>query len=85
MSLTDAQRAALSEAVAAYEPVAHEFYANLRKEEDVEVAASGVKSFRMSPEAEAAFVAHARSVQWDKLQEANSPYWDQLRATLPAE
>ena len=85
MSLTDAQRAALSDAVFDYEPVAHEFYANLRKEEDVEVAAAGVKSFRMSPDAEAAFVAHARSVQWDKLQEADSPYWDQLRAALPAE
>ncbi|MDE2913396.1 MAG: TRAP transporter substrate-binding protein DctP [Paracoccaceae bacterium] len=84
-SLNDAQRLALREAVEAYEPVAFEYYANLRMEEDVDVAAAGVKSFRLSPEAEAAFVAHARTVQWDKLQEANSPYWDQLRAALPAE
>ena len=84
-SLTDAQRNALSAAVEAYEPVAHAFYSNLRKEEDAEVAAAGVQSFTLSPEAEAEFVAHARSVQWDKLQEANSPYWEALRAALPAE
>lgn len=84
-SLTDAQRQALSDAVEAYEPVAHAFYANLRKEEDAEVEAAGVKSYRLSPEAEAAYVAHARTVQWDKLQAADSPYWDQLRAALPAD
>jgi len=84
-SLNEAQQNALSEAVLAYEPVAYEYYKNLAAEERAEVEAAGVKSYSLSPEAEAAFVAHARSVQWDKLQEAGSPHWDALRAALPAE
>ena len=81
--LTEAQQTALMDAVRNYEPVAYEYYANLRLEEDKEVEAAGVMSFTLSPEAEAAFVAHARSVQWDKLQEAGSEHYDTLRAVLP--
>lgn len=81
--LSEEQQTVLREAVAAYEPVAHEFYAELRKEEDVEVANAGVKSFRMTPEAEAEFVAHAQSVQWERLQASGSTYYDALRDVLP--
>ncbi len=84
-SLTDAQRTALTDAVIAYEPVAHEFYQNLAKEEAATVAASGVKSFTFSPEAEAAYVEHARNVQWDKLKDTGSEHYDALRAALPAD
>ena len=84
-SLTDAQRTALSEAVKSFEPEAHAFYEDLAAKERAEVEASGVKSYTLSPEAEADYVAHARTVQWDKLQSADSPYWDQLRAALPAD
>ncbi len=82
-SLTEAQQSALMDAVRDYEPVAYDYYANLRLEEDKEVEAAGVMSFTLSPEAEAAFVAHARSVQWDKLKESGSEHYDALRAVLP--
>ena len=81
--LDDGQRAALSDAVKAYEPVAFEYYRNLAEEERAEVEAAGVKSFNLSAEAEAAFVAHARTVQWDKLKDSGSEHYDALRKALP--
>lgn len=84
-SLTDEQRTALSEAVEAYEPVAHEFYANLAAEERAEVEAAGVQSFTLSPEAEAAYVAHARSVHWEKVLADAPENYEALREALPAE
>ena len=82
-SLTDAQRTALSDAVRAYEPVAYEYYKNLAAEERAEVEASGVKSFTMSPEAEAAFVAHAQSLQWEQVKAKAPDNYEALRAALP--
>ena len=84
-SLNDAQRGALADAVRDYEPVAYEYYENLAAEERAEVEAAGVKSFRLSPEAEAAFVAHARSVHWDKVKADAPDNYDALRAALPPE
>ena len=81
--LNDEQRAALSEAVEAYEPVAHEYYRKLAEEERAQVTAAGVKSFKLSPEAEAAYVAHARSVQWEKLKSSGSAHYDALREAFP--
>ena len=82
-SLTDAQRTALSDAVREYEPVAYEYYANLAAEEREEVKAAGVKSFRLSPEAEAAFVAHAQSLQWEQVKARAPENYEALRAVLP--
>jgi len=82
-SLNDAQRKALGDAVKAYEPVAHKFYKNLAVEEGAKVTAAGVKSFKLSTKAEAAFVGHARGVQWSKLKAAKSPYYDALRTAFP--
>ncbi len=82
-SLNDAQRAALSEAVKAYEPVAHEYYRGLAKEERAKVEASGVKSFTLSPEAEAAYVDHAKSVHWDQVKAKAPDNYDALRAVMP--
>ena len=84
-SLTDQQRAALADAVRDYEPVAYEYYENLAAEERKEVEAAGVKSFTLSPEAEAAYVAHARSVHWDKVKADAPDNYDALRAVLPPE
>ena len=84
-SLTDDQRAALAGAVEAYEPVAHAYYEMLAAEERAEVEASGVQSFTLSPEAEAAFVAHARSVHWEKVRADVPDSYDELRAAFPPE
>ena len=82
-SLTDAQRTALSDAVRDYEPVAYEYYKNLAAEERAKVEASGVKSFTLSPEAEADFVAHAQSLQWEQVKAKAQDNYDALRAALP--
>lgn len=84
-SLSDDQRTALSDAVIAFEPVAHEFYQNLAEEDRALVEAAGVKSFTLSPEAEAAYIEHARGVQWEKLEAAGSAHYEALRAALPAQ
>ena len=55
----------------------------LAAEERAEVEASGVQSFTLSPEAEAAFVAHARSVHWEKVKADVPDSYDELRAAVP--
>ena len=75
----------MADAVEAYEPVAHAFYEMLAAEERAEVEAAGVQSFTLSPEAEAAFVAHARSVHWEKVKADAPDSYDELRAAFPPE
>ncbi len=84
-SLSDEQRSALSAAVEAYEPVAYDYYAMLVEEERAEVAAAGVQPYKLTAEAEAAYVAHARSVHWEKVKEDAPDNYDALRAALPPE
>lgn len=83
--LTDAQRTALSDAVVAFEPVAHEFYQGLAAEDRKLLDEAGVVSYTFSAEAETAYVEHARNVQWQKLESAGSEYYDRLREVLPSE
>ncbi|MCR9138540.1 MAG: TRAP transporter substrate-binding protein DctP [Alphaproteobacteria bacterium] len=83
-SLTDAQRKALSDAVEAYEPVAHEFYRNLVGEERAEVEAAGVKSFTLGAEAETAYLDHAQKLQWQQVKEKAPENHDALQSALAA-
>jgi len=82
-SLTDEQRTALSEAVIAFEPVAQDFYEQLRIDESAEVEAAGVKSFRLSEEAEQEYVSHAKSVHWEQVKDKAPQSYDALRDALP--
>lgn len=82
-SLTDSQRQALTEAVAEYEPVALDYYRDLAEQERKTVEEAGVKSFRLSPEAEQDYVRFAKSVHWDQVKQKSPDHYDALRAALP--
>lgn len=84
-SLTDEQRQTLSDAVRAYEPVAHEFYGKLYDEERAAVEAAGVASFTLSPEAEARYVEQAQALQWQQVQDNAPDNFEALRAAMGAQ
>ena len=83
-SLTEEQQKVLSESVRAYEPVAHAYYKKLAEEERAKVEAAGVKSFRMSADAEAAYVRAAQELQWQQVKNKAPDNYEALLAVMPA-
>lgn len=82
-SLTDAQRAALSDSVRDFEPKAHAFYEELVKKEKAAVEAAGVEPLMLPAGSATKYVADAEALQWGQIKAKAPENYDALRNAFP--